>query len=174
MKKKSNKVVKFIDDLHKHIVNNKSFRKRTRGKSEVQIQTEIRPLILDFLKKWFKDSGVIDYENKAHKSFYWEGEEGRDKSKKKNLFGSFNYPDFIIKKPYKIAVEYKQSPNGSVVKQGIGQSIMHTTSGDYDFAYLLIHDQSNGKRVKDSVVNETETGIIDNLWKEYNIRMSVI
>ena len=44
-------------------------------------------------------------------------------------------PDFIIKKPYLIAVEYKQSGNGSLVKQAIGQSMMHAMSKDFDYVF---------------------------------------
>ena len=96
MKKKSEKLLGFIHGLHDHIVNNRQFRKNTAGRSEVQIQTEIRPLIVDYLKEWFRAEGVVDFEGKAHDSFYWEGQEGRNKDKRKGTFGAFGYPDFII------------------------------------------------------------------------------
>ncbi len=64
---------------------------------------------------------------KAHRSFYWEGQEGKYGKERATTFGARNYPDFIITDPYLVAIEYKQSPNGSTVKQGMGQSMMHTT-----------------------------------------------
>lgn len=123
MKKKTAKVTKFIEGLHKYIVGHPQFRKKTGDKSEVQIQTEIRPLILQYLQRHFRDSGYTDDVAKAHKSFYWEGQEGKYGKDKATTFGARNYPDFIITEPYLIAIEYKQSPNGSTVKHGIGQSI---------------------------------------------------
>ncbi len=43
MKKKSSSVVRFIENLHKFIIENPQFRKDTQNKSETQIQTELRP-----------------------------------------------------------------------------------------------------------------------------------
>jgi len=183
MKKKSEKLEGFIHGLHKHITGNRQFRKNTNGKSEVQIQTEIRPLIVDYLKEWFKAEGVVDFEGKAHDSFYWEGQEGRNKDKRQGAFGAFNYPDFIIKRPYNIAIEYKQSPNGSIVKHGIGQSMLHTMTGEHDFVYFLFRDQSENLRVCESVKckseedkekNKKELEIMDTLWQDFNVRLVVI
>ena len=50
MKKKTAKVNRFIDGLHEFIITNPQFRQRTRGKKEVRIQTEIRPLIIRYLE----------------------------------------------------------------------------------------------------------------------------
>ena len=96
MKKKTAKVTAFIRSLHEHIVNNPQFRKKTSGKTETQIQTEIRPLIIQFLKGYFEQEGYKDPEAKANKSFYWEGEEGIYGRERETTFGSRNYPDFII------------------------------------------------------------------------------
>jgi hypothetical protein len=174
LKRKSKEIEAFVDGLHKHIISDKTFRKMTLGKSEVQIQGEIRPIILDYLKKWFKKSGVVDYENKAHKSFYWEGQESRHEGANVSVFGAYNYPDFIIKKPYNIAIEYKQSPNGSTVKQGVGQSIMLTQSGEYDFVYYLFNDQSPSKKIVESLKSKAEKKITSNLWVNNNVRFAVI
>lgn len=178
MKKKSEKLESFILGLHKHITTNRQFRKNTNGKSEVQIQTEIRPLIVDYLKEYFRNEGVVDFERKAYDSFYWEGQEGRNTDKRKGAFGAFNYPDFIIKKPYNIAVEYKQSPNGSIVKHGIGQSILHTMTGEHDFVYFLFRDQSEDLRIVESVKNDSDNNrekeIIQTLWDDFNVRLVII
>lgn len=174
MKRKSARVVEFIDGLHDYIINDRSLRKNTNGKSEVQIQTELRPIILNYLKKWFKSEGVVDYENKAHKSFYWEGQESRHKGANVPVFGAYNYPDFIIKKPWNIAIEYKQSSNGSVVKHGIGQSMMLTQSGEYDFVYYLFNDQSKKKKIVESLKSKVELKVAKRLWKNNNIRLEVI
>ncbi|MCK4828883.1 hypothetical protein KA005_74855, partial [bacterium] len=57
MKKKSAKVTKFMEDLHDFIVSSPQFRKKTMGKSESQIQTEIRPLLLQYLERYFAGEG---------------------------------------------------------------------------------------------------------------------
>ena len=120
MKKKTAALIKFINGLHEFIISNPQFRKDTKNKSEVFIQAEIRPLIIQYLENYFKSKGYKDHSLKANKSFYWEGQEGSFGKKRAMTFASRNYPDFIIKKPYLIAVEYKQSGNGSLVKQAIG------------------------------------------------------
>ena len=131
MKKKTAKVTNFIEGLHEFIVSNPQFRSRTSGRSETQIQTEIRPLIIQYLEKHYQQQGFKDPVAKANKSFYWEGQEGEYGNSRATTFGSRNYPDFIVTDPYLIAIEYKQSANGSTVKQGIGQSIMHTLCEDF-------------------------------------------
>ena len=174
MKKKSAKVKSFIEGLHNFIVNNPKFRKNTAGKSETQIQTEIRPIIIRYLEEYFKNSGYKDAEAKANKSFYWEGEEGEYGKKRATTFGARNYPDFIVTEPYLIAIEYKQSPNGSTVKQGIGQSLMHTTTEDFHYVYYLFHDQSKDKRIETSITNTKEKHILEKMWSEFNVFIKFI
>ena len=72
MKKKTAKATQFIENLHQFIVASPQFRRRTRGKSEVQIQTEIRPLIIRYLEEYFARDGIKDAVAKANRSFYWD------------------------------------------------------------------------------------------------------
>ena len=51
-----------------------------------------------------------------------------------------------------IAIEYKKSGSGSIVKQGLGQCLMHTLGG-FDFDYCLIHDESQNKKIVKSIKN---------------------
>ncbi len=46
MRKKTAKVDAFIEGLHQFIINHPQFRKQSKQKSEVRIQTEIRPVII--------------------------------------------------------------------------------------------------------------------------------
>ena len=169
MKKKTAKITKFIEGLHEYIVHNPQFRRRTKGKSELQIQAEIRPLIIQYLQDYFKSEGYKDTVAKANKSFYWEGQEGQYGKARATTFGSRNYPDFIITEPYLLAIEYKQSSNGSTVKQGIGQSIMHTLSEDFHYVYYLFHDESNDRRIELSIKNDVESFVIDKMWQDFNV-----
>ena len=134
------------------------FRKHTQDKSEMQIQAEIRPLIIRYLEDHFRAKGFKDAVAKANQSFYWEGQDGRYGKSRAPCFGTRNYPDFIITAPYVVAVEYKQSPNGSTVKHGIGQSIMHTLSGEFHFVYYLFHDESPNKQI--GAVDHKPHGIV--------------
>ncbi len=169
MRKKTSQVTEFIKDLHEYITEDPQFRKNTLTKSELQIQTEIRPLIISFLEKYFVERGYKDATAKANKSFYWEGQEGRYGKQGKTTFGSRNYPDFIITNPYLIAIEYKQSSNGSTVKQGIGQSIMHTLCEDFHYVYYLFHDESKDKKIKNSIGNSTESMVLNKMKEEFNV-----
>lgn len=169
MRKKTARLVEFMEGLHKFIVTNPQFRKNTATKSEVQIQAEIRPLIIRYLEKYFEGEGYKDATGKANQAFYWEGQEGKYGRERVPTFGARNYPDFIITEPYLVALEYKQSPNGSVVKQGIGQSIMHTMCGDFDFVYYLFHDQSPDKRIEKASRCELEKEITNKIWSDFNV-----
>ena len=174
MKKKTIKVTKFIDGLHKFIVGNPQFRYNTSEKSETQIQAEIRPLILSYLEKYFSEYGYKDAVRKANNSFYWEGQEGKYGQERATTFGARNYPDFIITEPYVIAVEYKQSPYGSTVKQGIGQSLMHTLTEDFHYVYYLFHDENKDKKIENSVTNKNEKAILEKMWSEFNVYIKFV
>jgi len=169
MKKKTKQSIKFIENLHKHIVSNPQFRKDTSKKSEQAVQAEIRPLIIQFLENYFKDKGYVDYIAKANKSFYWEGQEGSFGNARPPVFAGRNYPDFIVTAPYLVAIEYKQGKTGSLVKQAIGQSTMHTLSEQFEYVYILFHDENKDKRIEQSVSGKIESKIITTVEKEFNI-----
>jgi hypothetical protein len=174
MKKKTVKLNKFIEGLHKWIISSPQFRKDIGGRSEVQIQTEIRPLIIQYLEHWFREAGFKDYVGKANKSFYWEGQEGKYGRDRASTFGARNYPDFIITAPYLVAVEYKQSQNGSTVKQGIGQSLMHTMTEDFHYVYYLFHDESKDNRIIKSTKDDKEKCILHQLWSDFNLLIKIV
>ena len=175
MKKKTKQVTEFIDGLCSAITSSPLLRKNTVGdKTEQQMQTEIRPIILRYLERHFEAAGFKDPEAKAHESFYWEGQEGKYGRKRNQTFAARNYPDFIITKPYLLAIEYKKSDNGSVIKQGIGQSVMHTLSEDFDYVFYLFHDQCKDKCIAKSAQGKRESNIIDTMWQQFNVFVRVI
>jgi len=73
-----------------------------------------------------------------------------------------------------VAIEYKQSPNGSTVKQGIGQSVMHTLCNDFDFVCYLFHDESKDKRIEKASQRAVELGILVKMWQDYNVAIKFI
>ena len=169
MKRKSKQVTDFVEGMHNYIIKNPQFRKYTNYKTETEIQTELRPLIIRYLERCFEKWGYKDFVQKANKSFYWEGQEGSFGKDRATTFGARNYPDFIITDPYLVAIEYKQSASGATVKQGIGQSIMHTLCGDFDYVYYLFHDESDDNRIEKSIKDKTESMILEKMWHDFNV-----
>lgn len=174
MKKKTKQLIQFIDTLHDHIVCHPQFRKNAINHTETQIQAEIRPIIVNHLECHFQCAGYSDYIAKAHNSFYWEGQEGVYGRERNLTFGARNYPDFIVTKPYLLAIEYKKGTNGGLVKQGIGQSIMHTLSGDFDYVYYLFHDQNKDKRIMNSMKQDKEKAILSKMQREFNVFVKIV
>jgi len=174
MKNKSRKAVEFLTSLHEYITTHKSLRNDTQKKTEQAIQTEIRPLIINFLEDYFKKLGYKDYIAKANNAFYWEGQEGNSDKNRTIVFNSRNYPDFIIKSPYLIAIEYKKSTYGTVVKHAIGQAIIHTMCNEYDYVYCLFKDENTDNRIIDTLNNNYEREIIANIWENFNVFFRII
>ncbi len=174
MRKITSKAQSFIKSLHEYIICSPQSRKDVARKTETQIQTEIRPVILGYLERYFNEQGYKDFVAKANKSFYWEGEEGAYGRDKKTTFAARNYPDFIILKPYLIAIEYKKASSGSVIKQAIGQSIIHTLCGEFDFVYLLFHDENKDKRIRNSIKDKTESYILNKMKKDFNVFIEIV
>ncbi len=79
--------------MHSFIIYNPQFRNKISGKSETQIQAEIRPLVIRYLEKYFSERGFKDSVRKANKSFYWEGQEGGYGNQRATTFGARNFPD---------------------------------------------------------------------------------
>ena len=163
-----------MEGLHGHLVRSPLLRRNPQGKSEQQIQTELRSIIFNYMKKYFEQQNRKNPAHSAKRALYWEGEEGNFKENKPDTFASKNYPDFIIIRPYRIAIEYKKSGSGSVVKHAIGQSLLHTLGEEFDFVYCLFQDETKDKRIVKSVKNDKEKNIIQMLWEGYNIYMKFI
>ena len=85
------------------------------------------------------------------------------------MFAGRNYPDFIITAPYLIAIEYKQGRTGSLVKQAIGQSMMHTMSGQFDYVYILFHDENQDKKIEKSIDGDIEKNIMQKCEGDFNV-----
>ena len=55
---KSNKAQNFIESLHSFICQSPLFWKDVSGKAEIEIQTEIRPIVIRCLEKYFENKGT--------------------------------------------------------------------------------------------------------------------
>lgn len=174
MKRKSTASKLFIDGLRNHIDKHIFRPRNTNRTSEAAIHGEYQAILREYLEQHYRASGGKNVQEKVRDIFYWEGQDGQYSEPKINVFGSRNYPDFIFKAPYKIAIEYKQSASGALMKQGIGQALMHTLSGEFDFAYLLFHDQTQGQAIRNSSKNPLEAGIGDLLWRDFNVYLHIV
>ena len=176
MKRKTEQARQFIENLHHHIATNTKLRRDVRNHSERDIQQCIYHLTIKYLEKHFKAAGIeeVKAEKKAEEVLYWEGQEGSLRKERPIVFGARNYPDLLIKEPYLVAIEYAQSDTGSVIKRGMGQSIMHTLCGEYDFVYYLFHDKSDDKRIRGSISGLTEREIMSKAWEDFNVYMGFV
>ncbi len=174
MKKKSNKAIRFLEDLYEYLSTHPRIRHDTTKHSEADIQRELRQFIIEYLQDYWKDQNIIDYRRKANASFYWEGQEGSYKKERTATFASRNYPDFIVKEPYKIAIEYKQSNSGALIKRGIGQCLIHTLSGDFDFVLFIFKDQNRDSKIAKCQSLDKEKMIIDKVWRDFNVVVKIL
>ena len=71
----SQKSINFIQELHKHIVRSPLLRQKVQNKNESQIQTELRPIIFNYMVKHFQNQNWKNPEKGAKNAFFWEGQE---------------------------------------------------------------------------------------------------
>ena len=60
------------------------------------------------------------------------------------------------------------------MKQAIGQSMMHTMSEQFDFVYILFHDENKDKKIEDSVNGKIEKNIMKTVEKDFNVFLKFI
>jgi len=174
MRRKSKAAEEFLDGLIAHIEGHVLRQRRSRGKRESEIQRELYPLIVEYVADYYERAGYKYPQRKAADAVYWEGQDHKSKEPKRSVFAARSYPDFIIRAPYRIAIEYKQSTSGSLMKQCIGQGLMYIMSEDYDFAYLLFDDQSKSKAILKSMAHPRERSIAERMWKDFNMKMQIL
>jgi len=171
---KSRQVTEFLAGLHEFIVNDPRLPKHTATNSESEAHAELRPIIAGYLEAYFAERGYKRPAAKAERSLYWEGQPGAFGTARAPVFATRNYPDFIITAPYSIAIEYKQSPSGARIKQGLGQSIMHTLIGDFDYVCFLFRDENTDKRIENSAQGQPEAAIVKKMWDSFNVLVKFI
>ena len=175
--KKTKRVVEFFSGLEHYLENHKRLPKNTGGKSESSIQGQLYSIFAEYLEKFYSDHGLSIQASKlkAAQNLYWEGDNSKKaRIKRQDIFRSRNYPDFHYYHPYSIAIEYKQGSSGSLIKQGIGQSMVHILNEEYAFVYLLFNDQSKGKTIKSSMKSSKEKFVKYFLWNNFNIYLHLI
>ena len=173
--RKSKQLNEFVDGFRDHVSHNRHLPTNTAGKRESSIQGQLFAIFVQYLEDYYEARGHGRYREKAASSFYWEGQAvKKNRRPAKEFFASRNYPDFVIQQPYSIAIEYKQSEYGSLIKQAIGQSMVHILNQEYDFVYILFNDQTKGKMIKKSLKKSKEQAVCKSLWENFNIKLHII
>jgi len=174
MRNKSKPAEQFIDGLIEHIERHVLRQKHILEKREAEIQRGLHPLIVEYVADHYRDAGYKNYRKKAAEVVYWEGQDAPNVEEKVSVFAARCYPDFIIREPYRIAIEYKKSNTGALVKQCIGQGMMYIVSDDYDFAYLLFDDQSKDKKIRKAMAQSREQAIALRMWRDFNMKIHIL
>jgi len=169
MKKKSPKVVQFIEGLHGFLTLHKGYLS-----SNIETREAIGRLIVKYLEDYFSEAGFKDVISKAHDAFYWQGRQLHYDNDQSPVFGERKYPDFIIDEPYFIAIIYKEGTDGSAFKEGIGESLIYTLSGRFDFVYYLFQDKSEDGKIHRSVDYKLENSILAEMWDHYNVCIKLV
>jgi hypothetical protein len=168
-KKRSNILNKIIESLTESydIVN---YRRLCEDKVKIAQYTPL----LNTIKNLFKEKGCSSKTacKKAKESLIWEGNNHQTLSNVK-LFSVNHRPDFLIEiDGMKIAVEIKKGEKGYVIREGIGQSIVY--SRRYDFTILMFIDCTKDKKIKNSLNNDDEMSIIEDLWENFNVNFCIV
>lgn len=174
MKKKSKKITLFIDNLHEFIAAYPGFRRSAVNVKHTDVVLDIKSLIFAYLNNYFTNCGFTNPVEKTRNSLILDRLDEHYQVDGTPVFGEICIPTFIILKPYRLAIEYRQGNRASALKEGIGQSILHTVSGRYDFAYFLFHDLNKNKRIMTSNDYRLESSIVSELWDRHNIRIKFI
>ena len=52
--------------------------------------------------------------------------------------------------------------------------MMHTLSGDFDYVYVLFHDENDDKRIERSIIQDKEKMIMNKIWNDFNILLKFV
>jgi hypothetical protein len=168
--KKRNDFIKLISDTltDKEIFDTIDYNR----KNEDAIKQFMYQPLVNSLKTLYEKNNNKDAKNKAKASIIWEANK-QSTLHNMILFGTQHRPDMeVIYNGLKIAIEIKKGNNGSDIRQGIGQCI--TYSIKYDFVIFIMIDTTDDKKILNSVNAEKETFIINDLWKNYNIKFVIV
>ena len=176
-KKKTKKAVMIIEGIVTALKSENIYKRIPyESQRESNIQTSLDNALLNGLKEIIKqmephlrESTIL---NKAKHSLFWE----TDKSVTINniiFLGTQHRPDFLVDiYGQRIGVEIKRGDDGSSIRDGIGQSIVYSTT--YDFVVYLFIDITPDKKILHSYKGQTEKDMVDSLWQNYNIRFDVV
>lgn len=71
-----------------------------------------------------------------------------------------------------VAVEIRKGNRGNSLREGFGQSMIHSTI--YDFVLCVFIDTSESQKIKHGSTSITEQYFLDNIWENFNIKFVVV
>ena len=175
-KKKSQKRIRIIERIvailtHPEIYGTIDYRKASEDKIK---QFIYQPLLNELQKIYVKKKNLKEEaaRKKARKNLRWEG---NVKTTIHNylFLGAYHRPDMeiIYDDDMRIAIEVKKGDQGTAIRQGIGQCMVHSSA--YDFVIYLFVDTSKEKKISSSVSGKKEAELLEALWNDYNIKFVV-
>lgn len=149
-----------------------------KSQSEDKIKTQQYPHILNEVSKLYQDYHGMKPDNakkKAKLTLLWEG--NKNTTVNNTLFlGTFHRPDLVLEfeEGLRIAIEIKRGETGAAIREGVGQAVIYTSSGAYDFTVLLFIDTSKEGKIVHSINGEHEKKFIEKIWLDNNVLFGVI
>ncbi len=142
--------------------------------TEDLIKTHQHVPLLETVRRLYEDRGMQP-ENaikKAKDSIVWE-KHPKQTIPNVKLFGVHHRPDFVAYiDGMSVAIEVKKGDKGSGLREGLGQCLVYSTR--YDFVIFLFIDISKSKKIVDSMVNDDEMAIVEDLWEHNNVLFNVV
>ena len=90
-----------------------------------------------------------------------------------NFMGTSNMPNMSLDiNGFKVAIEFKKGNRGSSLREGIGQSLIYSTS--YDFVIYMFIDTSDDNKIVNGAMSVTEQMFLDNIWDNFNIKFVIV
>lgn len=176
--RKSSKRSEFVEALakalaHRSIYETVSYENRREDYLKNYMHQPLRIAIAGVLRERAPLLSEQALERKADEALYWEGDR-RITINNIQFLGTQHRPDFVVALPnLRIAVEIKLAGIGSQVREGIGQSLVYTASGQFDFVIYILVDITRDKKLKASTKAPREAIFIKRLWDLHNVRLVV-
>ena len=176
-RKKTKKAVAIIEGIVAALKSEMIFGKIPyQYQSEADIILFMHSVLLDGLKKIIQQMQpnlrASTIQKKADRSLFWETDK-RTTINNIIFLGTQHRPDFLVDiYGQRIGVEIKRGDDGSSIRDGIGQSLVYSTT--YDFVVYLFIDISPDKKIVRAYNEQTEMDMVDSLWQNYNIWFDVV
>lgn len=176
--RKSSRRSEFVEALaralaHRNIYETVSYENRNEDYLKSYMHQPLRSAIAGVLRERAPLLSEQALERKADEALYWEGDR-RITINNVQFLGAQHRPDFVVALPnLRVAVEIKLAGVGSQVREGIGQSLVYTASGQFDFVIYILVDVTPDKKLKASTKAPREAIFIKRLWDSHNVKLVV-
>ncbi len=150
------------------------YKKKNEAFLKQYMHQPLQRCMLDIVRRVYPKVSPATHAKKAKDALLWEGDVKTNVSHVRFL-GVQHRPDFVVEiGELKIAVEVKRGEKGSAIREGIGQSLVYSCSGKFQFVVYLFVDTSKDKRLRNSLQQSADAAFIESLWNEFNVRFAIV